>query len=70
MAVELKQYFPNHSITVINRGVGGEEVGDMLKRFNYAVIAAKPDLVLWPATGWKEHWCAAPTGRRSVPSSG
>jgi hypothetical protein len=19
---------------------------------------------LWPATGWKEHWCAAPTGRR------
>ncbi|MGB9208342.1 MAG: hypothetical protein WCB78_09570, partial [Pseudolabrys sp.] len=27
-------------------------------------------IVLWPAAGWKERWCAAPTGRRSVPSSG
>ena len=32
LVVELKQHFPNHSVTVINRGVGGEEVGDMLKR--------------------------------------
>ena len=47
LAVELKKHFPNNSITVINRGVGGEEVGDMLKRFNSAVVAAKPDLVLW-----------------------
>ena len=47
LAVELKQHFPNHSITVINRGVNGEEVGDMLKRFDAAVVAAKPDLVLW-----------------------
>jgi acyl-CoA thioesterase-1 len=47
LAVELKQHFPNHSVTVINRGVGGEEVGDMLKRFDSAVVAAKPDLVLW-----------------------
>jgi acyl-CoA thioesterase I len=47
LAAELKQYFPNHSITVINRGVGGEEIGDMLKRFDSAVVAAKPDLVLW-----------------------
>ena len=34
LAVELKKHFPNNSITVINRGVGGEEVGDMLKRFD------------------------------------
>ena len=47
LAVELKKHFPNNSITVINRGVGGEEVGDMLKRFNSAVVASKPDLVLW-----------------------
>ena len=47
LAVEFKKHFPNNSITVINRGVGGEEVGDMLKRFNSAVVAAKPDLVLW-----------------------
>jgi lysophospholipase L1-like esterase len=32
---------------VLNRGVGGEEVADMLQRFDSAVIAAKPDLVLW-----------------------
>ena len=32
---------------MINRGVNGEEVADMLKRFDQAVVAAKPDLVLW-----------------------
>jgi acyl-CoA thioesterase-1 len=47
LAAELKQRFPNHPITVINRGVGGEEIGDMLKRFDKAVVANKPDLVLW-----------------------
>jgi lysophospholipase L1-like esterase len=47
LQVELRQRFPGRSITVINRGVGGEEVGDMLKRFDTAVVAAKPDLVIW-----------------------
>jgi acyl-CoA thioesterase I len=47
LAEVLKQHFPNRSITVLNRGVNGEEVGDMLKRFDSAVVAAKPDLVLW-----------------------
>jgi acyl-CoA thioesterase-1 len=47
LAVELKQHFPKHSIVVINRGANGEEVADMLKRFDSAVLAAKPDLVLW-----------------------
>ena len=47
LAVELTQRFSGHPITVLNRGVGGEEIGDMLKRFDTAVIAAKPDLVLW-----------------------
>ena len=47
LAIELNQHFPNHSFTVINRGVGGEEVGDMVKRFDSAVVSAKPDLVLW-----------------------
>jgi hypothetical protein len=47
LAAELKQHFANHPITVLNRGVGGEEIGDMLKRFDEAVVAAKPDLVLW-----------------------
>jgi acyl-CoA thioesterase I len=47
LAVELKQHFPNHSITVINLGVGGEEVGDMLRRFDTSVLTERPDLVLW-----------------------
>jgi len=47
LAAELKQHFPNRLITVLNRGANGEEVGDMLKRFDSAVVAAKPDLVLW-----------------------
>ena len=47
LAVELKQRFPAQSIVVLNRGVNGEEIGDMLKRFDSAVVAAKPDLVLW-----------------------
>jgi lysophospholipase L1-like esterase len=46
LALELKKRFPKDPITVINRGVNGEEVADMLKRFDQ-VIAAKPDLVLW-----------------------
>ena len=47
LAVELTRRFPGHPITVLNRGVGGEEIGDMLERFDTDVIAAKPDLVLW-----------------------
>jgi acyl-CoA thioesterase-1 len=47
LETELKAHFPKQSFTVINRGVGGEEVADMLKRFDTAVIAEKPDLVLW-----------------------
>src|SRR5216684_4416996 len=45
--VELKARFPRLSITVLNRGVGGEEVPQMLARFAEAVIAEKPDLVIW-----------------------
>jgi len=47
LEVELTQRFPGHPITVINRGVGGDEIGDMLERFDTDVIAAKPDVVLW-----------------------
>jgi acyl-CoA thioesterase I len=47
LEVELKKHFPKQSISVLNRGVGGEEIADMLERFDSAVVAAKPDLVLW-----------------------
>jgi acyl-CoA thioesterase-1 len=47
LAVELARHFPRQPITVMNRGVGGEEIQDMLARFDQNVIAEKPDLVLW-----------------------
>jgi lysophospholipase L1-like esterase len=47
LQAELKKLFPDSPVTVLNRGVGGEEIPDMLKRFDDAVLAAKPDLVLW-----------------------
>jgi lysophospholipase L1-like esterase len=47
LAVELKQRFPANDITVLNRGVNGEETPQMIARFDSAVIAAHPDLVLW-----------------------
>ena len=47
LAIELKQQFPGHDITVLNRGVNGDETMDMLARFETGVIAERPDLVLW-----------------------
>jgi acyl-CoA thioesterase I len=47
LAVELKQSFPTHSFAVVNRGVPGDEIGDMIKRLDEAVIANRPDLVIW-----------------------
>jgi acyl-CoA thioesterase I len=47
LQAELRARFPAQPIKVINRGVGGQVIGDMLKRFDAAVVAAKPDLVLW-----------------------
>ena len=47
LAVELKQRFPGHDITVLNRGINGEETDDMMARFQNDVIAAHPQLVLW-----------------------
>jgi acyl-CoA thioesterase I len=47
LAEELAKRFPGHEITVLNRGVNGEEITDMLARLDKAVIAERPDLVLW-----------------------
>ncbi|MDO9412591.1 MAG: SGNH/GDSL hydrolase family protein [Pseudolabrys sp.] len=47
LALDLQQRFPGQAFTVLNRGVNGEEVPDMLKRFDSAVMANKPDLLLW-----------------------
>jgi lysophospholipase L1-like esterase len=47
LAVELSTLLPRQKITVINRGVNGEDAAEMLARFEQSVIAEKPDLVLW-----------------------
>ena len=47
LEAELKALFPRASITVLNRGVGGEIARDMLARFDDDVIAENPDIVVW-----------------------
>jgi acyl-CoA thioesterase I len=47
LAVELKQRFPAQVITVLNRGVNGEETDNMMARFPTDVIAEHPQLVIW-----------------------
>ena len=47
LAEELVRRFPGHKFTVLNRGVSGEDVSNMLARLDTAVIRERPDLVLW-----------------------
>jgi lysophospholipase L1-like esterase len=50
---ELGEHFSGYDITVLNRGVNGEEAPDMLARFDASVVAEEPDLVLWQVgTNW------------------
>jgi lysophospholipase L1-like esterase len=47
LAEELVRRFPRQKFTVLNRGVSGEDLSNMLARLDTAVIREKPDLVLW-----------------------
>ncbi len=47
LEVELRARLPGSDITVVNRGVNGEEAAEMLARFGDAALADKPDVVLW-----------------------
>ena len=47
LAEELVRRFPGQKFTVLNRGVSGEDLSNMLARLDTAVIREKPDLVLW-----------------------
>jgi acyl-CoA thioesterase-1 len=47
LASDLRQRFPRRDIKVINVGVNGQEVPDMLARLDQDVLAHKPDLVIW-----------------------
>lgn len=38
---------PGQKVEVVNRGIGGEDADDMLRRLQSDVIARHPDLVIW-----------------------
>jgi lysophospholipase L1-like esterase len=47
LAAQLHRQYPGADITVLNRGRGGEDAPEMMKRLQAEVIDAKPDLVIW-----------------------
>ncbi len=47
LAAQLHRQYPSADITVINRGQGGEDAPEMMKRLQTAVLDMKPDLVIW-----------------------
>jgi acyl-CoA thioesterase I len=47
LQAELQALMPHVPVTVVNRGVNGEEAREMLARFERDVFAEKPDLVIW-----------------------
>ena len=47
LAAQLKRHYPTADITVVNRGKGGEDAPEMMRRLQTEVIDAKPDLVIW-----------------------
>ena len=47
LAVELRRRWPQLSITVINKGVGGQVAPQMLARFERDVLPYRPHLVIW-----------------------
>jgi lysophospholipase L1-like esterase len=47
LAVQLHRQYPTADITVVNRGKGGEDAPEMMKRLQTAVLDMHPDLVIW-----------------------
>jgi lysophospholipase L1-like esterase len=47
LAAQLHRKYPAAAITVLNRGKGGEDAPEMMKRLRTEVIDAKPDMVIW-----------------------
>jgi lysophospholipase L1-like esterase len=47
LAAQLHRHYPSADITVLNRGHGGEDAPEMMKRLQSSVIDMKPDLVIW-----------------------
>jgi acyl-CoA thioesterase-1 len=47
LEADLKAALPGETVDVINHGIGGDDVDDMMRRLVPDVIAARPDLVIW-----------------------
>src|SRR5882757_3123636 len=47
LAAQLHRQYPSADITVVNRGQGGEDAPEMMKRLQTEVIDMHPDLVIW-----------------------
>ncbi len=47
LADELRRRWPRLSVTVINKGIGGETVSAVLGRFERDVLSHRPQLVIW-----------------------
>lgn len=47
LQAELKERLPGLPVTVLNKGIGGEEAEQMVLRFDADVLDEAPDLVLW-----------------------
>jgi lysophospholipase L1-like esterase len=47
LLTQLKRQYPSADITVVNRGKGGEDAPEMMKRLQSAVLDMNPDLVIW-----------------------
>ncbi|MFO1109497.1 MAG: SGNH/GDSL hydrolase family protein [Bradyrhizobium sp.] len=47
LAAQLRRHYPTADIIVLNRGKGGEDAPEMMRRLQTEVIEMKPDLVIW-----------------------
>src|SRR5229473_5630440 len=47
LQADLRDRFPDVEVRVLNRGIGGEDVGEELGRFSRDIFASHPDLVIW-----------------------
>jgi lysophospholipase L1-like esterase len=47
LAAQLRRQYPGADITVVNRGKGGDDAPEMMKRLQEQVIDMKPDMVIW-----------------------
>ena len=47
LAAQLRRQYPSADITVLNRGKGGEDAPEMMRRLQTEVIDVRPDMVIW-----------------------